>query len=59
MLLQNLLRDGQTKARAARLARARLVDAVEPVEQAGQILLRDADAVVRDADIDIFPLFPT
>ena len=54
MLLQDLLRDGQTKARAARLARARLVDAVEPVEQAGQILLRDADAVVRDADIDIF-----
>ena len=50
----DLQRDGQAQARAARLARARLVDAVEPVEQAGQILLRDADTVVRDADIDIF-----
>ena len=53
MLVQDLLRDGQAEARAARLARTGLVHAVEAVEQARQVLFGDADAVVRDADEDV------
>ena len=54
MLVQDLLRDGQAEARAARLARTGLVHAVEAVEQARQVLFGDADAVVRDADEDVW-----
>ena len=37
-----MLDDGQTETRSARIARARFVDAIEPLEDAGEILLRNA-----------------
>ena len=57
MLLENFLRNRKSQSRAARLARTRLIHAVEPVKQPRQILLRNANAVVRNADVDIFPGF--
>ena len=54
MLLQDLAGDGKPQTRAAGLARARLVHAVEPLKQPRQILLGDADAVVGHAHIDGF-----
>ena len=42
--------DRQAEPRAAHLARTPFVDAVEPLEQGGQVLLRDADAVVGEQE---------
>ena len=42
--------DGQPEPRAAELARAALVNAVKALEQVGQVLLVDADAVVGKQD---------
>ncbi len=47
--------DGQAETRAAGFARARLIDAVEALEDAAAVGLRDADAVVRDLHPDPRP----
>ena len=46
--MDDLLRDGEAEAVAAHLARARLVDAVEAVEDLRLVLFGDADARVAD-----------
>ena len=51
--LDDVLDDGQAEAGAAELARARLVDAVEALGQARQILRRHADAGVLDRELDV------
>ena len=48
--LHQVLDDRQTQPGAAELAAARLVDAVEPLEDARQVVARDADAGVGDLD---------
>ena len=56
-IVNKLLGDGQTEAGAAALARARLVDAVEALEDVGQIAFGDADAVIADTDLGAAVLF--
>src|SRR4051812_30357390 len=46
--LDQVLDDREAQAGPAELAAARLVDAVEPLEDAGQVVAGDADAVVGD-----------
>ena len=47
----NFLGDGKTEARAAGLAGARLVHAVKALEDQFLLILRDADAVVLNANV--------
>ena len=51
--LDQVLDDRQAQAGAAQLARTRLVHAVEALEDARQVGLRDADAVVGDFQADL------
>src|SRR3954452_24634777 len=51
--LDDLLHDRQADARSTVLAVARLVHAVEPLEDVGQVLCRDPVAAVADADEDV------
>ena len=53
MQVDDLLRDGEAEAVAAHLARARLVDAVEAVEDLRLVLLGDADTRVADGEADL------
>ena len=53
MQLHEVADDGQAEARASRLARPRLVDAIEPLEDAGQFGLGDAVARVGDRQPDV------
>src|SRR5580658_3512575 len=52
-LFDGVLDDGKAQAGAAQGARSRFVDAVEALEDARQILGRDADAGVSDQDVDL------
>src|SRR6266545_417641 len=49
-------RDREPQPRAPQLAAARLVDAKEPIEDAIQVLRRDAGARVAHADADLPPV---
>src|SRR5258706_11234413 len=53
MGLDDVLDDRQAQSGAAKIARACLVDAVEALRQARQILLRDARAGVGDGNFDL------
>src|SRR4051812_23894901 len=46
--LDEMFDDGEAEPRAAGVARTRLVDAIEPLEHARQIVFRDAGPFVRD-----------
>ena len=48
--LGEVLDDGEAEAGAAELAGAGFIDAVEPLEDAGEVLLGDADAGVGDLE---------
>lgn len=50
MKLRDVLDDGEAKASPAKGAAAVLVDAIEALEETRLAVLRDADAVVADAD---------
>jgi hypothetical protein len=50
--------DREAEARAARAAAARLVDAIEPLEDPVEITCRDAHAVVGDDELDPGPVRP-
>src|SRR5512143_140746 len=51
MARERMLDDGQAEARAAGLARAAAVDAIEPLGQPRQVLRVDADAGVLDREL--------
>ena len=54
MKLSDVLDDGKAQPRAALVAAAVLVHAVEPLEDAGAMLRRNADAVVLDGENRLF-----
>src|SRR3989304_2625161 len=54
--LDELLADRQPEPRAARAARDRVVELLERLEQARQVLLPDADAAVGHPHVDGLPL---
>ena len=49
----DVLDDGQTEAGAARLARARFINAIEALEDAGEVFAGDAGAEVADGELDL------
>ena len=53
---QNMLDDGQTQARSARLAAAHHVDPIEALRQTRQMLGGNARAVVAHRQADLLPL---
>ena len=54
--VQDLPGNGKTQAGAAGLTGAGFVHPVEPFKQVGQVLFRDADAVVRNGDVQLLLL---
>ena len=50
---EDVLDDGQAESGSALIARSALVDPIEAFGEARQMLLRDANAVVRDAERDL------
>jgi hypothetical protein len=55
VVVDDVLDDGQAQTGASRGPRPRRVDAVEALEDALLVLRRDAEALVRDGDIDEAP----
>src|SRR4028119_1150188 len=56
VVLGDVLYDGEAEARTAGRLGARLVHPIEPLEDARELPLGDADARVGDADDDLIPL---
>ena len=51
--LDDMLDDGETESGAAEIARARLVDPVEPFGESRQIFFRNSRAAIRDDDLHL------
>ena len=57
--LNDMLHDGESESRSAELAAAGLVDTVEPLEEARQVLVPYPAAAIDHIDHDFVSVFPS